>query len=213
MASLIPYEHIDALPLRLQVVHVQQQLQQVEREIAAFHFALNKREKDERLTDLISEVYALRKELGGEVEEDVVPFHLSKAERKRLKFSYHKAAWLCHPDNLAASQLAVGQQWFERLQDANQRRDVLEVERILLALQTGEAFGKGVFTSSQLFLHKALEQQQLARLLKEVEELRATHESPEKLLDEDELNFYVYERKIALEEELAELRWHVDGKN
>ena len=67
-------------------------------------------------------------------------FELSDDEKKELKKLYRKAGKLCHPDTVSDELKEQAQVIFQKLNDANSKRDLKLVKEILLALESGQGF-------------------------------------------------------------------------
>ena len=67
-------------------------------------------------------------------------FELNDEEKKELKQLYRKASKLCHPDIVSDELKEQAQVIFQKLNDANSKRDLKLVKEILLALESGRGF-------------------------------------------------------------------------
>ena len=65
---------------------------------------------------------------------------ISDEEKKELKQLYRKASKLCHPDIVSAELREQAQVIFQKLNDANSKRDLKTVKEILVSLESGNGF-------------------------------------------------------------------------
>ncbi|MCS3655151.1 DNA repair exonuclease SbcCD ATPase subunit [Salinibacter ruber] len=133
---------------------------------------------------------------------------LTEEEKEKLNKLHRQASKKCHPDMVEEDRQEEAEEVFVELQDAYERNDLEEVERIADRVETGLAFGRRTQEIDEVEKLEA----EVGRLRKRAEELEAeiealrTSDAYQKLSEVEGLDEYFERRKERLEDELERLR-------
>jgi hypothetical protein len=133
---------------------------------------------------------------------------LTEEEKEKLNKLHRQASKKCHPDMVEEDRQEEAEEVFVELQDAYERNDLDEVERIADRVETGLAFGRRTQEIDEVEKLEA----EVGRLRKRAEELEAeiealrTSDAYQKLSEVEDLDEYFERQKNRLEDELERLR-------
>lgn len=127
---------------------IKEELEKLEDELILQEEKLEKTEKELKENDIFEEVYAEAKatyeqfddeyEHIKDTQKDVIK--LDEEQQKELKILFKKAAKLCHPDIVADELKEKAHEIMQSLNDAYSKKDIEQVKKILLNLESGTTF-------------------------------------------------------------------------
>lgn len=133
---------------------------------------------------------------------------LTEEEKEKLNKLHRQASKKCHPDMVEEDRQEEAEEVFVELQEAYERNDLNEVERIADRVESGLAFGRRTQEIDEVEkLEAEVERlrQQAEELEAEIEALRSS-DAYQKLSEIDDLEGYFEQQKTRLEDELERLR-------
>lgn len=133
---------------------------------------------------------------------------LTEEQKERLNELHRQASKKCHPDMVEEDRKEEAERVFVELQEAYERNDLDEVERIANQIESGLAFGRRTQEIDEVEkLEAEVERlrQWAEELEKEIDALRSSN-AYQKLSDVENLDEYFDQQKERLEDELERLR-------
>ena len=133
---------------------------------------------------------------------------LTEEEKEKLNKLHRQTSKKCHPDMVEEDRQEEAEEVFVELQDAYERNDLEEVERIADRVETGLAFGRRTQEIDEVGkLEAEVEQlrEQAEDLESEIEALQMS-DAYQKLSEVEDLDEYFERQKNRLEDELERLR-------
>jgi hypothetical protein len=133
---------------------------------------------------------------------------LTEEEKEKLNKLHRQASKKCHPDMVEESRQEEAEEVFIELQNAYERNDLDEVERIAGQVETGLAFGRRTQEIDEVEgLEAEVEQlrERAEELESEIEALR-TSDAYQKLSNVEDYDRYFERQKERLRDELERLR-------
>lgn len=149
-----------------------------------------------------------------EIEKSKPQFDLTEEERIELKKNFRKATMLCHPDKVNEEQKAEAEKVFIELKEAQERNDLLTVNRILYDLENGKIFSSQSEKISEIETLKILAEKLRLKLIQLETEINEIKESDTfniiiKITDWDS---YFVEKKIQLLKQLEDVKLQIIQK-
>lgn len=201
---------------------IKEELEKLEDELILQEEKLEKTEKELKENDIFEEEYAEAKatyeqfddeyEYIKDTQKDVIK--LDEEQQKELKILFKKAAKLCHPDIVADELKEKAHEIMQSLNDAYSKKDIEQVKKILLSLESGTTFKtvSSDIEDKELLLNKIKEfEQNISDLEEEIEHIKLddtfTTISQLDNWDEyfEELKNELTEQKTNLEKEAMEV--------
>lgn len=135
-------------------------------------------------------------------------YDLSEVEKKELKFSFRKAALLCHPDKVSEELKEKAEELFKQLKEAYDQNDLVGVKQLLHNIESNKLFADQQITISEKEKLKgklSLQKSNIERLNVELEELKNT-EVYKTLTNINDWDIYFQETLVRLKVELEILK-------
>ena len=162
---------------------IKKELEKLEDELLVQEKKLEKTEKELKENDIFEKEYenakATYEQFDNEYEhikdtqKDVIK--LDEEQQKELKILFKKAAKLCHPDIVAGELKEKALEIMQSLNDAYSKKDIEQVKKILLSLESGTTFKtvSSDIEDKELLLNKIKEfEQNISDLKDEIETLK-----------------------------------------
>lgn len=223
--ALVVYKDIDVKALKLEIRHLEHQLNAYDNEkieldkmLSEFHYRhtnelgsyisrllqlrkLSTKDNPEEYAEAVQDEEDYNEQI--EIESEKIIYELDEEERVELKKTYRQASQICHPDRVSEEMKDIAQEVFIKLNEAYEKNDVIEVQEILAELKQGmfKPRSETVSKSEQL---KAIVQILKHKIEKVEQEIFAIKNSKDyqTISSINDWNAYFEEIKAQLKEEI-----------
>jgi hypothetical protein len=157
--ALVIYNDIDVNALKLEIRQLEHQLNaydnekiELDKTLSEFHYRhtnelgsyisrllqlrkLSTKDNLEEYAEAVQDEEDYNEQI--EIESEKIIYELDEEERVELKKTYRQASQICHPDRVSEEMKDIAQEVFIKLNEAYEKNDVTEVQKILVELKQG----------------------------------------------------------------------------